>query len=253
MTKQYAEEYFRTHLENKPKPTKVHVDFLSVNNTVTWQRSDSRVSKEQFECKIEFSKATISVVHQPPDSELKCKLSFAFQSVMGMRITSDSIEADIIPKPVTEIKSSASQPQGSRANVCAAKFVPYNEPQIGEATSYNTIIRLNTRSRDAFTKLKDQILLVPCLRRAADSGIQQHYDSFDPCEENPHELYPLVRDPTLVRAAQLAILQLQSESDLHLVIRMYDGIKKRFQQLLQQRLSNHRRHEVDAADLMQLI
>jgi len=64
-------------------------------------------------------------------------------------------------------------------------------------------------------------------------------------DQHPQELYPIVKDPTLVKAAQLALEDLkQSHQDLIWVIRMYYGIKAAFDELLVTRLNrNHGKEE----------
>lgn len=232
MTKEYATQYYQQNLKDKPKDVTIHVDFVS-DHCFSWSRADKRVSKEQFQCKFTFSTTTVSITHQPQSTQMKYKLSFLFQSVMGMKISSDSIELDLSAKPTTEAKSSEHQTSKSGSG----KFAPYYERQIDDnLKSYRLVINVNSQGRKALSEFLDKVPSINCLQRALSSGLQEIYPEFDPCEENPHELFPIARDPTLVRAAQLAILELQCEKDPLVVIRLYDGLVRRFQKLLRLRL-----------------
>ena len=80
------------------------------------------------------------------------------------------------------------------------------------------------------------------------SSLCNDYPHFDPTDgDKPYDRLPLVRDPTLVRAAQLAILKLRNvenisvdpqstESSLQRIVEVFGGIEHRFRDQLKYRL-----------------
>ena len=56
-------------------------------------------------------------------------------------------------------------------------------------------------------------------------------------QQNLHKIKKILRDPTLVRAAQLAILRLRNHSEsIQLIVETFGGIERRFRELLIKRL-----------------
>lgn len=56
------------------------------------------------------------------------------------------------------------------------------------------------------TQLQETLNKVPSLKRAIEGGLSDVYALYDDPKENPEERYPIVQDPSLVKAAQLACL-----------------------------------------------
>ena len=74
---------------------------------------------------------------------------------------------------------------------------------------------------------------------ATDGGLAIVYDLCDDTNENPEERYPIVQDPSLVRAAQMASLRLlhtvPSTNKAEYAIKMYGSMERRFNHLLRER------------------
>ena len=84
---------------------------------------------------------------------------------------------------------------------------------------------------------------VDILASALKTSLRDDYPQFIPfSHEDPHERLPIVKDPTLVRATQLAILEVakdpRSHHEVEFVVKMYMGIEKAFRRLLRARLKN---------------
>ena len=77
---------------------------------------------------------------------------------------------------------------------------------------------------------------VPSLKQAIEGGLSDVYN--DP-NENPKERYPIVQDPSLVRAAQLACLlqvnTLPSANKAEYAIKMYASMETKVNHLLSER------------------
>ena len=75
-----------------------------------------------------------------------------------------------------------------------------------------------------FAKLQETLNKVPSLKRAIEGGLFDVYAVYD----NPEERYPIVQDPSLVRAAQLACLRLvntlSSANKAEYVLKMYASV-----------------------------
>ena len=94
--------------------------------------------------------------------------------------------------------------------------------------------------------LQSSLDKIPSLSSALSTGLCDDYPNFDPTEvQTPHGRLPLVRDPTLVRAAQIAILKLRdhasnvtenTQSRVQRIVEAFGGREKRFQSLLKSRL-----------------
>lgn len=91
------------------------------------------------------------------------------------------------------------------------------------------------------------IAKLPDVGNALQSGLKKYYGRLKMADEDqkPHELFPIIKDPTLVKATQMVLQGLQqSHKDIVSVIRVYSGIKTTFDQLLKARLhQNHVKEE----------
>ena len=89
------------------------------------------------------------------------------------------------------------------------------------------------------TKLQETLNKVPSLKRAIEGGLSDVYAVYDDPNENPEERYPIVQDPSLVRAAQLACLRLvntlPSTNKAEYAIKMYASMERKFNHLLRER------------------
>ena len=97
------------------------------------------------------------------------------------------------------------------------------------------------------TKLREMLNKVPSLKQAIDGGLANVYDLCDDTNENPEERYPIVQDPSLVRAAQTASLRLlhtlPSANKAEYAIKMYGSMKRWFNHLLRERTCAQKAHK----------
>lgn len=90
-------------------------------------------------------------------------------------------------------------------------------------------------------QLKDMFGKIPSLKEASAVGLCDVYPRTSSCvESNPEERYPVVKDLTLVRAAQLASLRLlhclPEHDQTEFVVKMYSSLEERFNSLLKTRI-----------------
>ena len=76
------------------------------------------------------------------------------------------------------------------------------------------------------------------LKRAAEAGIRETYTHSIQEMLEPEAFSPVAKDATLVRAAQLAVLELLKQADVTWLIKMFNGIQQQFKKSLSQRMSS---------------
>lgn len=79
------------------------------------------------------------------------------------------------------------------------------------------------------------------LNAALRAGIKENYPEFTVCESRPEDVLPIVKDPELVRAAQLLVVDFacdEKATDIPWLIRQYSAVYKSFKRLLRSRLEN---------------
>ena len=201
-----------------------------------WQRAEHRVSKEKLIAKFYLHRRNekLSIQHEPTgnDSKSKYRIDISFNKIMGMELNSDGVlTAEVFGSPCIEKKSKTSRiweaitaSNSSRSSRLVIVFHCHKLPE----------------------SLQSSLEKIPSLSSALSTGRRNDYANFDPAEgETPYDRLPLVRDPTLVRAAQIAILKLRDhdsnapeniQSRVQQIVEAFGGIEKRFQSLLKSRL-----------------
>lgn len=235
ITKESAKEY-KQSMEGKPDSLTIHIRNCVVNNKTIFSRVDHRVSKEILTCKLCFNATRHEFVidSQKSSSSLeKHRIRFPFTNTMGMEISKDTLKMDISKAPIFESKLKTSS--GSKS-AFSSKW-DMNTTYFDPCDKYTvTLVTL----QDTGSKLLEIISKDSALRCAMRTGINNHYPEFVPfADEHPHERMPILKDPVLVRAAQLAILNIEEKSrdeDLELVVKRYQGIERSFRRLLKDRL-----------------
>jgi hypothetical protein len=175
----------------------------------------------------------MSVQHHPStgnDSKTKYRIDVPFNKVMGIEIADGVLTADVFGTPCIEKRSESSrvwQVTSSNDNSTSSR---------SSRLSIGFIYHISPEN------LQQNLEKIPSLKSPFRSGICKDYPGFDCTEgENPHDRLPLLRDPTLVRAAQLAISQLRDhaqgyDSSTQHIVETFGGIEKRFRDLLKRRL-----------------
>ena len=240
VNKSTAAEYLKS-LEGRAGVISLHLESATISygqKSVLWKRVDPRVSKEKLEVKFYMNcrSEKMSIQHSTTDSPFKYRIEISFNKFMGIKLFSGILTADVFGSVIVESKT-----QQART---------WNEEQTTmKSTSTRLVITIHHQSDP--TGLQTKLEQIPSLRSAFCIGLCNDYPSFDPTNgDKPYDRLPLVRDPTLVRAAQLAILRLRNvekenasvddhstESNyLQRIVEMFGGIESRFRDRLKYRL-----------------
>ncbi|KXJ19884.1 hypothetical protein AC249_AIPGENE25278 [Exaiptasia diaphana] len=231
INKKSAEKY-KQSLEDKRDSVTFHADSLVVNNNVIFKRVDNRVSKEILVCKICPNKQEFVVEHQTTTSSVeKRRIRFPLNNVMGLHISTNTITVDIFKAPYLESKVKSIQAE-KMAFPSKWNTVDFFNPC---AKFRATIVSLENAEK---LSLKERLQKYDVLRGCV---LQDSYPSFNPYRrEKPYEMMPILKDPVLVRAAQLAILEVEKDpkalQDVEYLVKLYQGITKAFRSRLSKRL-----------------
>lgn len=235
VNKATSAEYLQS-LEGRAGVISLHLESANLSygqKSILWKRVDPRVSKEKLEVKFYMScrSEKMSIQHNTPDSPTKYRLEICFNKVMGIQLSNGILTADVFGSPSVESKSQQARTWQASTTIKS------------RSTRVVIVFHLQTHPKNLQTSLER----IPSLRSAFHVGLCNEYPSFDPTDgDKPHDRLPLVRDPTLVRAAQLAILKLRDieqenasidpETKLQHIVQVFGGIENRFRNLLKYRL-----------------
>lgn len=206
--------------------------------SVSWERSDPRVSKEILKCKVLTSPASqcFSIQSTKIEEDESKRLIIDFSHVVGLKINEDSIEMDVSSTPKVEKKVNAKPAVDKTAR---GKWLEQSLQVINKPPHRVKLLFAIGRGPGT-AKLQDTLNEIPSLKRAIAGGLANVYVLHDrQLNENPEERYPIVQDPTLVRAAQLACLRIlqtvPSANKAEYATKIYAGMEGRFNQLLRER------------------
>lgn len=240
INKSSAIEYSQS-MEGETGVISFHVDRCSINEKEIFQRSDHRVSKESLQCKAHLSPRRYEFVieYQATNSSERRRIRFYFNHVMGMSISGKTLSADICKLPQFERKVKTRSENHREKLVFQGKWDADTScfQESPPAAKYRTVICLHEETDNLLSKLS-RVNLLAC---ALETSLLDDYPTFVPfAREVPHERMPILKDPTLVRATQLAILEVaqdrRSRQDVVFLVKMYKGIEKAFRRLLRIRL-----------------
>ena len=137
------------------------------------------------------------------------RLLIGFSDVLGWEITEDSIVLDLksLPKLQRKVTCELCRHSATQSSIIE---VDVNQKSSGKWTEqcilasdkwpYRITVGLMRQRELKFRQLKDLLLKIPPLKRAADGGLQATYSRSSQVHGNPEERYPVLKDPTLVRA-----------------------------------------------------
>lgn len=239
INKETATEYLQS-LEGRAGVLNCHLESVTLctgSESTVWKRIDPRVSKEKLDAKFYMScrNEKMSVQHHQMgnDSKSKYKIDVPFNKIMGMELTSDGmLAADVFGSPCVEQRLEGSQ--------VWKEITPSNPSK-----SSRLVIVFHRHKLPE--NLQSKLERIPSLYSAIRTGLREDYANFNPTEgETPHDRLPIVRDPTLVRAAQLAILNLRDHAikdasldpreRIQQIVEAFGGIEQRFREILKIRL-----------------
>ena len=232
-------ETAQTYSYNRPcwQTMTYHLQSVSCGTT-NWRRQDKRVSKEILKASFSFKTAsqTLDVIRK--EGPLQTKLSIPFHHFVALRLNenTDTLAAHVCQPPqVVEKRDGESQWQvlegGNHGGVTSLSLrlveEKYDLTELRDNFAQNSFLQHAMGTRINLNRSYPDFRLV--------KKVEDHFTSF-----------PILKDPTLVRAAQMAVLELLEQAkirqnDLKWLIKQFHGIQITFRQLLQQRL-DVRRH-----------
>ena len=237
LTKDYANEFKEV---SSPLPSiDCHLQFIQAT-FVSWSRSDP--SKEILKGKVLPSSSSncFSFQSTKPEADESTRLLIGFSDVLALQITEDSIVLDVMSLPKMERKvrrHSTTQSSIIEADVNQKSSGKWTEQCIlaRDKPPYRITVGLMRQREPKFSQLKELLLKIPPLKRAADGGLQATYQPSSHVHGNPEERYLVLKDPTLVRAGQLACLDLLTtlppQNKTEHVVKMYSLIECKFNTL----------------------
>ena len=112
---------------------------------------------------------------------------------------------------------------------------------VEEGSSPNRIELVMVGRREPVTaKLQEVLSKVPSLKKAINRGLATVYDNVLYDQQILEDRYPVLQDPTLVWAGQLACLRLLTalplSNNAEFGTKMYAGIERKFNQLFRKRV-----------------
>jgi len=236
---QTAKEY----QESKPslKSLKSHLQYVKCGCD-EWQREDARVSKEIFHAMWMFSDKSQTLVverrrHAAADG---VRILVPFRAILGLRFNSatDTLAAHV-NRPHVQVQHFEKGQTGGSTWRDVEDHLSTGRPVIPLSLQF-------LPDKVNFSEMKKQFERQPNLSKALNVGIKPDvcYD-LNRCNfiEDPQRKMPVVKDPTLVRAGQKAILVLLNEAkkkgnDLRYLVKMYFGLEERFNHLLRSRIQS---------------
>ena len=246
LTKDYANEF--KEVSSPLSSIDFHLQFIEAT-FASWSRSDPRVSKEILKVKVlpSSSSSCFSFQSTKPEADESIRFLIGFSDVLGLEITEASIVLDVKSLPKMERKvrrHSATQNSTIEADVSQKSSSKWTEQCIlaSDKPPYRITVGLMRQREPKFSQLKELLLKIPPLKRAADRGLQATYPPSSHVHGNPEERYPVLKDPTLVRAGQLACLDLLTtlppQNKTEYVVKMYSLIECQFNTLLRERIEH---------------
>lgn len=205
---------------------------------LTWARTDPRVSKEVFTIKLNLSNSAenrnilveFSQANDPYQRTRRITINAAY--VMGVKVDRESLTARVYGFPKYESRE-RKQKQWRQETV---KHNSTDEPQ--DHVPYTTMKVLFGRNK-SLPDFQELFRRDEKLNAALSAGIQENYPDFTTRESRPEDVLPIVKDPELVRAAQLLLLDFTLEEkaiDIPWLIRQYSAVYEAFKRLLKSRI-----------------
>ena len=213
----------------------LHLQSLQ-SNFVSWERTDHRVSKEILKCKVLLSSISSCFTFQSVEGKQSKRLTVLFNDVLGVKLDGNSLTFDLQSLPKFETKSL----QKGDSSVAPVNPRWMEVPlTTDEKPPHRIAIKFMSKKESDLNKIKEVFEEISPLQEAVENGLQRVYPP-KVKGRNAEESYPIIRDPTLVRAGQLALLHLlellPESHKAEYVTKMYLSIELKFNQLLNQRL-----------------
>ena len=223
------------------KSLKTHLQYVKCCS-LEWEREDHRVTKELLHATWIFAeKSQLLVVERKVHSNAdRYGLLVPFRAFLGSRfnVSTDTLAIHVqrLPEVQIQVMAAADNAQGT-----------WKSTQDFLLSSVERgILPLTIKFRPEKTNLvemQEQFRQQPSLSKSLNVGIRpdMQYTLETQVFEELQDRRPIVIDPTLVRAAQLADIHLLNEAkergnDLKFLVQMYFGLEEGFNKLLRSRV-----------------
>ena len=169
---------------------------------------------------------------------LRKKVVITFPSVLGLELYERKITLDT-SEPSQMFNKRKNE---SRVNsVWSEHFENFN-PAGSSLSSTTNKTRVQIQLQQPNESFSTLIYSDVNLKKASEAGIREMYSHSSQEMLEPEAFFPVVKDATLVRAAQLAVLELLKQPDgtrdVKWLIKMFNGIQQQFKKSLIQRMSS---------------
>ena len=164
-----------------------------------------------------------------------------FSDILGLEVKEDSIVMDVGVLPKMEQRVSSSKTVDKTCHTSKGKW---KEETVSDQANckppYRICVKQQHFNDPSTIQLKKIFAEISFLKPATENGLRDSYPRTSPCAEtNPEQKFPIIKDPTLVRAGQLACLCLlqclPSQDQTEFVIKMSSSMEERFNSLLRKR------------------
>ena len=178
------------------------------------------------------------IEHQTEKSAvLRNKVVITFPSVLGLELDERKITLDTSEPPQMFYK----RKNKSRVNSAWSEHFENFNPAGSSLSSTTNKTRVQIQLQQPNESFSTLIYSDGNLKKAAEAGIRETYSHSSQEMLEPEAFFPVAKDATLVRAAQLAVLELLKQPDgtrdVKWLIKMFNGIQQQFKISLSQRMS----------------
>ena len=181
------------------------------------------------------------IEHQKEKSAvLRKKVVITFPSVLGLELDERKITLDTSEPPPMFYK----RKNKYRVNSAWSEHFENFNPAGSSLSSTTNKTRVQIQLQQPNESFSTLIHSDGNLNKAAEAGIRETYSHLSQEMLGPEAFFPVAKDATLVRAAQLAVLQLEllkqpdGTRDVKWLIKMFNGIQQQFKKSLSQRMSS---------------
>ena len=179
------------------------------------------------------------IEHQTEKSAvLRKKVVINFPSVLGLELDERKITLDTSEPPQMFYK----RKNKSRVNSAWSEHFENFNPAGSSLSSTTNKTRVQIQLQQPNESFSTLIHSDGNLKNAAEAGIRETYSHSSQEMLEPEAFFPVAKDATLVRAAQLAVLELLKQPDgtrdVKWLIKMFNRIQQQFKKSLSQRISS---------------
>lgn len=200
----------------------------SIPEGLNVKRSDPRISQETFTLKVKTSKpqpGAFVIEHQTEKSAvLRKKVVIPFPSFLGLELVERKITLDTSEPPRMFYK----RKKESRVNSTWSEHFEIFNPAGSSLSSTTNKSRVQIQLQQPNESFSTLIHSDGNLKRVAEAVIRETYTHSSQEMLEPEAFSPVAKDATLVRAAQLAVLELLKQADVTWLIKMFNGIHQQF-------------------------